>query len=89
VADLNGDGKADLAVTNAYGGSVSVFLGNGNGTFQNAMNLPTGDGPYSVQAADCTAPQKLDHQRAFRRAEPESRSPRGMLMDLALSATQE
>jgi len=32
VADLNGDGKLDVALVN--GGGVSVLLGNGDGTFQ-------------------------------------------------------
>ena len=34
VGDFNGDGKQDLAVTNEGSNSVSVLLGNGNGTFQ-------------------------------------------------------
>ena len=50
VADLNGDGKLDLAVTSACGtdanchgdGSVGVLLGNGDGTFQAAVNYGTG-----------------------------------------------
>ena len=33
VADFNGDGKLDLAVTNYDDTSVSVMLGNGDGTF--------------------------------------------------------
>src|SRR6267154_1773584 len=33
VADLNGDGKLDLVVANDRSSSVSVLLGNGNGTF--------------------------------------------------------
>jgi hypothetical protein len=46
VADLNGDGKPDLAVANACvsgstcgnaAGSVGVLLGNGDGTFQPAV----------------------------------------------------
>ena len=34
VADFNGDGLPDLAVTNASSTVVSVLLGNGDGTFQ-------------------------------------------------------
>ena len=43
VGDVNGDGKPDLVVTNSNGGSntVSVLLGNGNGTFQNQTTLAT------------------------------------------------
>lgn len=33
VVDFNGDGKADLAVANFGTSSVSILLGNGNGTF--------------------------------------------------------
>ena len=52
VADFNGDGIADLAVTNACGsdpiceslGTVSVLLGNGDGTFQ----VPAPPSPYAV-----------------------------------------
>ncbi len=32
VADVNGDGKGDIIVTNEYGGDVTVLLGNGDGT---------------------------------------------------------
>ncbi len=32
-ADFNGDGKIDLAVTNFYANTVTVLLGNGDGTF--------------------------------------------------------
>jgi hypothetical protein len=32
IADLNGDGKRDLAIANLNSGSVSVLLGNGSGT---------------------------------------------------------
>jgi len=34
VADFNGDGKLDLAITQAEEYSVDILLGNGDGTFQ-------------------------------------------------------
>jgi hypothetical protein len=41
VGDFNGDGKQDLAVLSAQGiGSVNIYLGNGDGTFQAAKNFP-------------------------------------------------
>jgi hypothetical protein len=55
VADLNGDGKLDLVVTSNYDqptGSVSVLLGNGNGTFQAPVNYDVGPGPVPVIVAD-------------------------------------
>ncbi len=58
VADFNLDRHADLAVTNEYGGTsnggtVSVLLGNGDGTFQAAANYDSdGTNPFSVVAAD-------------------------------------
>jgi hypothetical protein len=34
IADLNGDGKADYAVTSNQAGATDIFFGNGNGTLQ-------------------------------------------------------
>src|SRR5258708_35370950 len=34
LADLNRDNKLDLLVAEPYGSTISVLLGNGNGTFQ-------------------------------------------------------
>jgi RHS repeat-associated protein/uncharacterized repeat protein (TIGR01451 family) len=42
VGDFNGDGKPDLAVANL--GTVSVLLGNGNGTFQPEVKYGTAGG---------------------------------------------
>ena len=52
IGDLDGDDNLDLAVANGYGGTVSVLLGNGDGTFQVAVNYGAGDGPSSVAIGD-------------------------------------
>jgi hypothetical protein len=52
VADVNGDGKPDLIEANYPANVVSVFLGNGDGTFQAAVNTPAGPGPDQVTVAD-------------------------------------
>ncbi|MEJ2359280.1 MAG: VCBS repeat-containing protein [Deinococcales bacterium] len=57
VGDFNGDGKLDLAVANSGNtstsiGTVSVLLGNGNGTFGNAVSYPVGWFPSSVVVGD-------------------------------------
>ena len=38
LGDFNGDGKTDLTVANYQAGNISVLAGNGNGTFQAAVN---------------------------------------------------
>jgi hypothetical protein len=49
VADLNNDGKADLVVSGSGFGKVTVFLGNGDGTFQPGMDYPTGSAGAGLQ----------------------------------------
>ena len=39
-ADFNGDGKPDLAIYNPSSGSVSIWLSNGDGSFQNRSTIP-------------------------------------------------
>jgi uncharacterized protein (TIGR03437 family) len=46
VADFNGDGRLDLALSAVAG--VSVLLGNGDGTFQAAVNVAPLSGPLAV-----------------------------------------
>src|SRR5260370_37693285 len=48
LADFNGDGVPDLAVANSGSASVSVLLGNGDGTFQAARNFAVGSNPQSL-----------------------------------------
>jgi hypothetical protein len=51
VGDFDGNGMADLAVADMKD-EVSVLLGNGNGTFQTAVNYPAGKSPESVAVGD-------------------------------------
>lgn len=66
VGDFNGDGFLDLAVTNTNqfrvaGGSVSILLGNGDGTFQTAVNYAAASGyPFFVAVADLNNDGNLD-----------------------------
>jgi Bacterial type II and III secretion system protein/FG-GAP-like repeat len=48
TSDLNSDGHTDLVVVDQGNNSVSVLLGNGNGTFQARTDYPTGDSPVYV-----------------------------------------
>jgi FG-GAP-like repeat/FG-GAP repeat len=61
VADFNRDGIDDLAVVNHCNDSapqcraantVSILLGNGDGSFRAAQNFPTGSGPRFVAVVD-------------------------------------
>src|SRR3984957_20611949 len=51
-ADLNGDGNTDIVSVNSDGlkGSITVFLGNGDGTYQSVVNLalPNEETQYAV-----------------------------------------
>ena len=54
VGDFNGDGKADLAVANNGNNTVTIQLGNGDGTFTQAASSPmqVGTSPYSIVVGD-------------------------------------
>jgi hypothetical protein len=54
VSDFNGDGIPDLVVANYGDNTVSVLLGNGDGTFQPKVTYAAGPWPVSVAVGDFT-----------------------------------
>jgi sugar lactone lactonase YvrE len=60
TGDFNGDGFTDLAVENYSSGTVSVFLGNGDGTFKPQVTYAVGTEPEHIVAADVNGDGKLD-----------------------------
>ncbi len=51
-SDFNGDGKADIAVAGYDNNAVSIFLGNGDGTFQAPSDIPLGTETGQMAATD-------------------------------------
>lgn len=60
VGDLDGDGRPDLAVANYNDNSVSILLGNADGSFQAAVNYAVGLDPTSVAVGDFNGDGRLD-----------------------------
>lgn len=66
IADLDGDGKLDVAAADDGSDFIRVFRNtHTSGTFSNAsltaaLSLATGNGPYNVAAADMDGDGKLD-----------------------------
>jgi hypothetical protein len=60
VADLDGDGIPDLAVADAFGDTLGVLLGNGDGTFAPGAYYPTASHPVSVAATDLNGDGSID-----------------------------
>src|SRR5678816_765078 len=58
AADLNADGKPDLA--GAGGNDVSVMLGNGDGTFRAKTDFPVGIQTQAVAAGDFNSDGRVD-----------------------------
>jgi hypothetical protein len=62
-ADFNGDGNLDLVVSNWTSDSLSIFLGNGDGTFQTAQNISLSGSsihPFGVVVGDFNNDGKAD-----------------------------
>src|SRR6185436_17493089 len=59
-ADLNGDGKPDLAVADAGFVTVNVLLGDGVGGFGPSVSHPIALNPSSVAIADLNGDGKVD-----------------------------
>ena len=60
LGDFNHDGQHDLAVKDASGNIVTVFLANGDGSFRKAGKVANGTNPPLIQMADLNADGKLD-----------------------------
>ncbi len=60
AADLNLDGKLDLITTNSTGNTISVLLGNGNGTFQPRADYAVGTNPIVAASGDFNGDGKPD-----------------------------
>jgi FG-GAP-like repeat len=62
AADVDGDGKADLAVANNTSDTVTVLLGDGDGSFSPAADSPLKvfGPPLGVTAADLNGDRRVD-----------------------------
>ena len=65
TGDFNGDGKMDFAVANNGSapcgvGSVSIWLGNGDGTFTSKPDIPLSYCPNNIVAGDFNGDGKID-----------------------------
>ena len=58
--DFSGNGILDLALTNRTDDTVSVLMGNGDGTFQPAVDYAVGADPDAIVAADFAGDGILD-----------------------------
>ena len=60
TGDLNGDGNLDLAISNGSSNTVTILLGNGNGTFTAVASPATGNSPSSLVVGDFNGDGKPD-----------------------------
>jgi len=60
AGDFNGDGRRDFAIVNPANNTVSIILGNPDGTFAPRVDYPAGSNPVMVVAGDFNGDGKLD-----------------------------
>ncbi len=62
AGDFNNDGKQDLAIANFADNTITLLLGNGDGSFTAASGSPyaVGKGPIQIVAADFDGDGRLD-----------------------------
>ena len=60
AVDVNGDGKPDLVACNVFDGTISISLGNGDGTFQAPRPYAVGNQPQYVAVGDFNGDGKPD-----------------------------
>src|SRR5690606_36986294 len=60
AADVNGDGRFDLAVANEASDTISLFLGDGAGQFTLGQTLATGDASIDLLATDLDGDGRVD-----------------------------
>jgi hypothetical protein len=60
VGDFNNDTRLDIVVANFGYGNVGIFIGYGNGSFENQTTYLTGAEPYSVAVGDFNNDTILD-----------------------------
>jgi hypothetical protein len=63
VGDFNNDGKPDVVTANyddGTGSTISVLLGNGDGTFRTHNDFPVAQGPYALATGDFNGDGNLD-----------------------------
>jgi hypothetical protein len=60
IGDFNQDGKNDIITANAEGESITVLIGNGDGTFQNAKMYPGGGPAIYANVHDFNGDDQVD-----------------------------